>query len=51
MSHPTLHMRAAGGIHSGTVNKELYCKGITDKIGPGHPAYAKLPTRVAIAND
>ena len=44
-------MLVAGGIHSGTVNKDIYCNGIKDKLDPGHPAYAKIPTRVTIDID
>ena len=44
-------MPVAGNIHSGTVNKDIYCIGIKDKFDPGHPAYAKIPTRVTIDID
>ena len=27
-------MRVAGGIHSGTDNKDIYCNGIKDKLDP-----------------
>ena len=44
-------MLVAGGIHSGTVNKDIYCNGIVDKIPKGHPAYVEMPTRVTIDID
>ena len=44
-------MLVAGGIHSGTVNKDIYCNGIVDKIEKGHPAYVEMPTRVTIDID
>ena len=44
-------MLVTGGIHSGTVNKDIYVNGIVDKIEKGHPSYVEMPTRVTIDID